>query len=201
MKLSIQEAVEKLIGVDSKNYSIDYLKFRAQSAPESKLAIPNLLKTQDLKFKEITQLAQKIKWSSYFIKGYLGETEALKLKAYSPEVSRMFIAESENKQLGFIRIVNRTDYFKNYLADQVWSISEVYVKPAYRGNAVATQLMHYVLKHYPVKSIYLETERFYKKQYFFNRIGFVNEVSFQNGMSRVYIAGMEEATKLVHNVM
>ena len=169
-----------------------FVNLRMKSPSESKLGYSKEVEFLDPEVVEVTKLAEKIKWSSYFIKAYSGEASALKLNFYDPAESRMFIAKLGNRELGFIRITNHTNHFQDLYSGEVWSIAEVYVKPPYRGDGVATKLMEYVLNHHQVKSIYLETDRYAEKNHYFNKFGFTYEARKGDGLSRCYLNTFEE---------
>lgn len=104
----------------------------------------------------------------------------------------MFTANMGNKELGFIRITNHTEYFEDLYDGEVWSIAEVYVKPPYRSYGIASKLMEHVLSHNQVKSIFLEEDRYREKKRYFNGFGFTHEVRRGDGLSRCYIKSFEE---------
>jgi GNAT superfamily N-acetyltransferase len=162
-------------------------KLRQQSAPDAKLGHPKGTTFVEPEIQEVTKLANKEKWMQCFKKAYSGEIRRLPRKAYDPEISRMFIAKLGNKEIGFIRITNKTIYFKEIYDGEVWNIGEIYVKPAYRSQGISSILIHYVSRCCHVKSILLEPERYEENQYYFNRQGFTFSLETEDGLFRVYL--------------
>ena len=166
---------------------------RKKSHPESKLGIPKLLNQPDLQILEVTKLAEKLKWTSYFKRAYSGNTKPLSLDSYSPSHSRMFLAKSGNKEYGFMRITNHSWVTGKNSADDFWCISEVYVKASYRKEKIATRLMEYAINHKFAKCIFIETERYEIKKKYFNSLGLTNCMEFNDTLSYVYIEGYLES--------
>jgi len=192
MKLASKGTANDLTLGHSKEWYEGYTKLRMQSSPDSKLGISNALKPLNLEVIEVKELATKLKWMSYFKKAYSGEIRNLRLSAYDPEQSRIFFAKLGNKEAGFIRITNYTENFEQSYDDEVWNIAEVYVKPPYRSQGIAAQLMDYVLQYCKVKSILLETERYEERVDYFKRLGFTFEVKKSNGLSLCYLSSFRK---------
>lgn len=191
MKTVDQNLISKSLFEHSTEWYEGFVSLRMKSPSESKLGYSNEFEYLDAEVIEVTKLAEKIKWSSYFMKAYSGGTKALKLNYYDPEESRMFIAKLGNRELGFIRITNHTKDFQKIYNSEVWSIGEVYVKPPYRGFGIASRLMKYVLANNHVKSIFLETDRYHEKRDYFSKFGFVHEACRFDGLSRCYLDEFE----------
>jgi GNAT superfamily N-acetyltransferase len=112
------------------------------------------------------------------------------LSSYSPNISKIFVAKSGNKELGFMRLSNH--FWNESSDDSNWNISEVYVKPPYRSANVATKLMKYAITKQSAKSIFLETERYEKKKEYFNALGLTDCFSFDSTLSYVFVEGFKE---------
>lgn len=162
-------------------------KLRQQSAPDAKLGYPQRTAFVEPEIEEVTKLANKEKLMQRFKKAYSGEIRRLPIKVYEPEISRMFVAKLGNKEIGFIRITNCTDRFKEVYSGEVWNIGEIYVKPLHRSQGISSRLIHYVLRYCHVKSILLEPERYEENRYYFNRQGFTFSLETKDGLSRVYL--------------
>jgi len=175
---------------------------RKKSHPESKLGIPELLNQPELQILEVTKLAEKLKWTSYFKRAYSGKTKPLSLDSYSPSLSRMFVAKSGNKEYGFMRITNHSWATDKISADEFWCIAEVYVKAPYRKEKIATRLMEYAINNQFAKCIFIDTERYKTKKKYFNSLGLTNCVEFNDTLSYVYITGCLEGLyeKIIANL-
>ena len=199
MKSAYKNESEQLFVKHSPEWHEGYMKLREQSSPDSKLGFIKARYHSELEIIEVTKLAEKLKWMSYFKKAYSTEIKDLALSAYDPAISRIFAAKSGNKELGFIRITNYHQHFQKFYAGEVWIIAEVFVKTAYRSQGIATQLMNQMIKHNNVKCILLETERYQANKYYFNRIGFTYKLQVNDELSRCYLTNFEEIahTRLV----
>jgi len=49
------------------------------------------------------------------------------LRTFHPKISRTFIAKLAGKDIGFIRILNTSDWYEEYSGES-WGVGEVYVK-------------------------------------------------------------------------
>jgi len=193
MKLEVKQENSQKLDKRTFEWYAGYMELRENSAPESKLGIPTFIEQSEIEITEITKLAEKLKWMSYFKRSYSGEMRDLGISNYDPEKSLIFLAKLANKEIGFIRITNKTNKFKDYYNGQVWSIAEVYIKPPYRGKSVCKKLMQYVLKNNHVKSILLESDRYESNKYFFNQLGFSFTVEESSGLYRCYLEEFKEA--------
>jgi GNAT superfamily N-acetyltransferase len=176
----------------SSEWNTGFNKLRLQSAHDTKLGYPKGMTFVEPEIQEVTKLANKKRWMQCFKKAYSGGFKNLKLELYDPEFSRMFIAKLDNKELGFIRITNYTNSFKEVYDGEVWNIAEIYIKPSYRNQGVSTRLIEYVLRSNYAKSILLEPERYNKYQYYFNRQGFSFPLEASDGLYRIYLDNFKD---------
>lgn len=93
---------------------------------------------------EITKLAEKLKWMEQFRKNYSGDCLKMSLKVHESNFSRYFVAKEDGKELGFVRITNKS-YIDSPLKN-IWCISDAYVKAPYRSNGVLKKLIQYTKK-------------------------------------------------------
>ena len=84
---------------------------------------------------EIHLLAEKRKWQSRFEKAY-NRYELRRSDEIFGERVRFLVAKENGKELGFIRINNKTSFFKDKIEGAVWNAADAYVKPPYRGKGV-----------------------------------------------------------------
>ncbi len=68
---------------------------------------------------------------------------------------------SVGKELGSVRI-RKIDEPDLHLGENVWSVSEAYVKPAYRHQGVLREILEQVIRDHGVKMIHIERDRVYK---------------------------------------
>ena len=93
-----------------------------------------LIAKSDLEIKEITKLAEKIKWNERFYKSYSGNKDKVSVEKIA--ACKVFLAIYKGKEAGYIRINNYKKKFSRFFNGEVWGINEGYVKPAYRGNRI-----------------------------------------------------------------
>ena len=89
----------------------------------------------NIKIKEITKLAEKLKWNERFYKSYSGGK--CKVAPVKIATCRVFVATVEGKEVGYIRIANYTETFSKFFDGEVWNVCEGYVKPLYRNALLA----------------------------------------------------------------
>jgi len=143
---------------------------------------------------EITKIAEKLKWMSQFRKNYSGSCHKnLPSKIYEPGISRFFKATKNGKELGFIRITNKS-YMDSPLGE-IWCISEVYVKPPYRGQGVQKKLITFTQQNCYVHMIFIEEERFQKNWNYFQSLDLGSFINSQgDGLAYIY------DKKLTHSI-
>ena len=125
----------------------------------------------ELKIKEVTKISEKAKWMDRFYKSYSGGKQKIQMEGLNQ--CQVFIATKESKELGYIRIHNKTEIFSKFFDGEVYSVCEGYVKPAYRSKGVLTALRRYVVENHNVKVIRIESERYKRNRRYFNEQGFV----------------------------
>jgi hypothetical protein len=133
----------------------------------------------DLEIKEITKLADKVKWNERFYKSYSGGKERVSVEKIA--TCKVFIAIYKGKEAGYIRICNYKKVFSKFSNGEVWGINEGYVKPAYRGNGILTTLRSYVVKNHNVKVMRIESDRYFRLKDYFAEQGFVYGYAIEEG--------------------
>lgn len=173
--------IENIFNVEEPHISIENQLFKGE-----------LLNQEDLQIKEITTLADKLKWNDRFYKSYAGE----KVKVSPERVAscRFFLAIYKGNEAGYIRIFNYTNTFDNFYSGEVWAVNEGYIKPPYRSKGILTALRAYVVKHCNVKVMRIETDRFLKLQSYYESQGFVYGYPILEGyLSTICVPEFQEA--------
>ena len=129
---------------------------------------------------EIDKLAEKQKWMDRFLSAYVGSTRCENDNFYGTNV-RFFLATNADTSLGFVRINDKTSFFKNECPFHVWNLTDGYVKPPYRSSGVLKKLIEYVVKECEVHMMYIETNRFLNNRQYYQSLGFNNHYTVQNG--------------------
>ncbi len=130
-------------------------------------------KQQELKisFKELTKNADKHKWNSLFNRGY--SEKVRNANAYELSQNAIFLlAYDGNKELGYLRMTRHTEFAAYGASENIYCVSEAYVKHAYRNNGVLREMLKHVIKNYNVKMIYLDVERAEMYRGYYASLGF-----------------------------
>ena len=115
-----------------------------------------------------------------FLKSYSGSYRAINDDFYGSSI-RFFLATNADTSLGFVRINNKSSFFKNECPFQVWNLTDGYVKPPYRSSGVLKKLIEYVVEECEVHMMYIETDRFLKNRQYYQSLGFNNHYTVKNG--------------------
>jgi len=134
---------------------------------------------------EIKNLSDKLKWMKQFKKNYSGDCLKLPLKVHEPHISRYFVAKEDGKELGFVRITNKS-YIDSPLQN-IWCISDAYVKAPYRGKGILMNLIRYTKENCDVHMIFMEEERFYENWDYYQKLDFGSFIDTQStGLAYIY---------------
>ena len=173
--------IENIFNVEEPLISIENQHFNGE-----------LSNQEDLQIKEITKLAEKLKWNERFYKSYSGDK--VKVSAEKVASCRFFLAIYEGKEAGYIRIFNYTSTFSEFYSGEVWAINEGYIKPTYRSKGLLTALRAYVVKNCNVKLMRIETHRYIKLQDYYAEQGFIYGYPILEGyLSTICVPEFEEA--------
>ena len=134
----------------------------------------------EVNFLELTKLADKRKWQGWFAKDYKGGLRAMNEGTFREDIVKCVIAVNENKEKGYMRLVDKTERFK-YCGEKVWCLEDAYVKPAYRKERVFEKMARYAIANYGVKVMHITDDRYERKRHYFNDMGFNNFIYTNNG--------------------
>ena len=129
---------------------------------------------------ELTKLADKQKWQRRFLQAYEGETVEESAALYGKNV-RFFIAVRDEKELGFIRINDKSAHFKDVYDGPVWNVTDGYVKQAYRHQGVLREMIVQAVSRLDVKMLYVETDRFERNLGYYRTLGFSLDWTVKGG--------------------
>lgn len=134
----------------------------------------------DVQIREITRIDEKKKWMRAFIKHYSGETIPLNSAMFGEGV-RFLVGSIKGKDVGFLRITDKTKFFAQHYKGKVWNASDAYVKAIYRGQSVLRQLLNFAISHYEVKMVRLETSRLIENLGYYESLGFTYSCGVEDG--------------------
>jgi hypothetical protein len=152
-----------------------------------------------IEVKEVTKLAEKIKWNDRFLKSYTGH--AKKINSDALICSKIFTATYQGKELGYTRVTDMTKSFSEFSGDKVSRITESYVKPPYKSQGVVTALRRYAVKHENVKTMRIETYRFINNRNYFESEGFYFAYSISEEMCIICTRDFFEPLATYNKVM
>ena len=118
-------------------------------------------------FKELTVLNDKIKWMNQFTKSYEGGLGKFHIGFCKNTTSRFFVAIENGQHLGFVRITNHSNELEG-----LWSLSDAYVKPEFRGKGVLKALIKYVMKNCSVGKVYMTLRTYVENYEYYKSLGF-----------------------------
>lgn len=107
---------------------------------------------------------------------------------------RFLVARQDGRELGFLRITDKTPLFDDLVPCPVWEASEGYVKPAYRQQGVLREMLRIASEHHDVRLLLLERDRFYAKRSYYETLGF--SVVFRQGEELFWVLREDFAAEL-----
>jgi ribosomal protein S18 acetylase RimI-like enzyme len=144
---------------------------------------------------ELASLAEKMKWLERFQKSYTG-AKAKTSNKFFDSGCKFLVAKASGKKLGYIRIIDRTSELSKFGATNTWSVSEAYVKPAYRNQGVLRKMLKVVISDYNTKLIKIETERLETNYSYYETLGFKNAFAVKN--SELSIAYLDDIAGVIN---
>lgn len=145
---------------------------------------------------ELTKLSEKMKWLERFQKSYSGG-QAKTSDSFFDSHCKFLVAKANGKELGYIRIIDRSSELMKFGAKNTWSVSEAYVKPCYRNQGVFRSMLKIVICEYNTKLIKIETERLAANDHYYRTLGFDHAFTVQNGeLAIAYLDEIADVMKL-----
>lgn len=133
----------------------------------------------EIELRQITKLAEKMKWDHRFRHSYKGKMLPFILIYFGSE-STYLVASVGNIDLGYVRITEKHD-IKNP-DEAFYSVSEIYVKPAYRNQRIAEKMIRLCVEKHHVQMMYIEWERVSANLNYFERLGFDSYVETEKDL-------------------
>jgi GNAT superfamily N-acetyltransferase len=130
--------------------------------------------------KKLDKLVEKKKWMDRFRRAYSGELHPDSCNFYGNNAV-FLVAYEQDRELGFIRINDKTSHFAELTDKIVWNLTDGYVKPPYRSKGVLKKLIKYSVEYHDVKMMYIETARFEAHLLYYHGLGFTHSYSVRGG--------------------
>lgn len=134
-----------------------------------------------IKLVEIVKLAEKYKWLQRFCAAYSGDLLPLN-DAHFGAGAKFYVAIESDKELGFIRITNKSSFFRHCTDEDVWCISDAYVKPAYRSKGVLREMITQAVRDLNVQMLYIACDRFSANKAYYFSLYFTITARYGDGM-------------------
>lgn len=139
--------------------------------PQQKNTVIDPIDLSSLNYKELTLLAEKKKWIKRFRKAYPGLLRAETNHLYTNS-SKFIVAYCGMREIGFLRLTNETGIFSAFTKEEIWDITDGYVKPAYQGVGVLQALIQHVIANEHAKSVTLAYEIAEQHASYYKMMGF-----------------------------
>lgn len=123
----------------------------------------------EIELRQLSKLAEKMKWIQRFCRAYKGSLLEINSRMFGLE-SSFLVACRGQTELGYVRIVRKDNFIRTNEA--VYSISEIYVKPAYRHQRLAEQIIRMCLQNHNVQMIHIEKKNIKANIFYFKNLGF-----------------------------
>jgi hypothetical protein len=122
---------------------------------------------------ELHLLADKKKWQNRFAKAYKSSELRITKEVFG-DSARFFVAKTNGKEMGFIRITNKSKFFKNQVDYEIWNLSDAYVKQAYRNQGVLKEMLQIAIANQNVKVCCLVPDVFNRHYAYYEKLGFTS---------------------------
>lgn len=113
--------------------------------------------------------AIKLKWMERFKRSYPHTTSRFSEQQIGP-LTRFLIAKNGKTDLGFTRITNKSSFFDGL--GEIWCVSDVYVKPAYRHQGIARDLITHAIDNCSARIIVLDPDVFKANRCYYRALNF-----------------------------
>ena len=150
-----------------------------------------------IELKKIEHQSIKNKWQRRFAKNHDGKVKEWSVKLSGQSV-RFYVASDERYELGFIRMGDKSNFFAQHTAAEVWNLTETFVKPAYRHNGVLREMITLAVRDLNVKMISIPTDIFNSYKDFYVSLGFTCAYPVHSGdMTWAFQASFASIAKCV----
>ena len=133
-----------------------------------------------LELRQIEKLADKQKWQKRFCAAYDGELKEWSDAVFGPNV-KFYVACDGDKELGFVRINDKAQYFQSFTDGEVWNLTDAYVKPLYSSKGVLREMITQAVRDLNVKMLFIATDRFIANKAYYFALGFTYHYTVQDG--------------------
>jgi GNAT superfamily N-acetyltransferase len=127
----------------------------------------------EIDFRELTKLAEKMKWMECFTKNYSDGVCTTTSGHFDPTNTKFIVATAANKDVGYVGLVKHSYRFPLGNVD-IWVLETAYVKPKYRSLGVLKKLIAHATEVYDIKKIHIEDYRFFDNQHYYECLGFTD---------------------------
>ena len=153
-------------------------------------------KFQGYSLVEMKDHREKYRWVSKFsVEYYKGE------KITHEDIftgAKFYLCKSDDEDVGYIRIVNKTKEYLHLYDGEVWSISEAYVLPNFRHKGILSYMTKQILQQDPnVKRMYILKDRLKKYRKYYRCLGFTYNYTVPGmNMAIAYVTSFKDIAKM-----
>jgi GNAT superfamily N-acetyltransferase len=163
-----------------------------QPSEEFKILKLETVDTENLEYVVLDKYAEKKKWMDRYRRAYIGKLAPETGYSFK-ENSKFIVAIDNEKEIGFLRLVNSKKYFSAVTSEEAWDIADGYVKPAYQSQGVLRAMIENAVTNHHAKSVTLASERIEKCMAYYKALGFtVTSVISECNCYRLYLETWEE---------
>lgn len=121
--------------------------------------------------KIMTDTREKTKWQKKFIRAY-SYNAVFHKNAVTNEGVVFLKAHRKGRTIGFLRITDKSNFFKTRGNERVFFAADAYVLPQWRGIGVLKSLLHEAIDNYQVHAVTLEPEVALLNWEYYHELGF-----------------------------
>ena len=151
------------------------------------------IESTDIQVIEVQKRACKIKWLTRFFKSYKSNVGTINEEHIGAR-AKFLIAMMGNRQLGFVRLTNKSHHFVGL--SETWCLSDLYVKPPYRHQGIGTKLSAVAISDYQTKLACLDQHLLESQRNHYRALGFTTYIVGQ----RSQLCWLYHRTMPDHNI-
>jgi hypothetical protein len=143
-----------------------------------------------IRLKKIEQIAEKKKWMERFRKAYKNGLN--KNADIYNEIATFYVAiDTENNEVGFMRLIDYSSVYKPYTDEVVFNLSEAYVKPKYRHQNILKKMIINATDELNLKMIFIDRVTYLVNLHYYLSLGFGFVIPVGDTMLRAFNGNFE----------
>lgn len=139
--------------------------------PKNKARVEENHSDNNFSIEPMTDTREKTKWQKKFIRAY-SYNAVFHKNAVTNEGVVFLKAHRKGRTIGFLRITDKSNFFKTRGNERVFFAADAYVLPQWRGIGVLKSLLHEAIDNYQVHAVTLEPEVALLNWEYYHELGF-----------------------------